>query len=68
MALVPIKLRPDPKARGWKPKAGWYMYDTCKLTAVALDKAYPTKTACWKAIADKRGVTVSEARFTSETC
>lgn len=30
---TPVKLKPDPKARGWKPRAGWYCYDTVSRTS-----------------------------------
>ena len=44
--LVPVKLAPDPKARGWKPAKGWYFYDTEKLQAVLLERRFNTKKLC----------------------
>lgn len=65
MAWTPIKLKPDPKARGWKPKAGWYCYNTVQLRA-DLGTRYATKkqaeTACkrGRGLSGRRELTIPE--------
>jgi hypothetical protein len=66
MALIPVGLREDPGARGWKPSTGWYLYDTCKLEAVDLHLRFNTKTEVWREIAQRLGTTVHEARKLSK--
>lgn len=62
MALVPVRLRQDRRARGWKPASGWYIYDTCKLRPIDPLHSYRTKTETWEAIAKRLGVSVAKAR------
>ena len=45
---VPVRLKPDPKARGWKPKAGWYCFSTKTLQA-DVSQRFSTKIAARKA-------------------
>lgn len=39
---LPIKVRPDKKARGFKPEAGWYCFST-KTLVTDLSKHFPSK-------------------------
>ena len=45
---VPAKVVPDKKARGWKPRSGWYCYNITTLTA-DLSERHATKKAADKA-------------------
>jgi hypothetical protein len=55
---VPIKIKPDCKARGWKPVAGWYIWDAHNLVVDwyqtaqirgGFDKPFLTKRGCQRA-------------------
>jgi hypothetical protein len=56
--FVPVKVRPNRTERGWKPVAGWYLWDCRRMTIAwhkttqirgGFDKPFPTKRECQKA-------------------
>jgi hypothetical protein len=52
---TPIKLKSDPKTRGWKPGAGWYCYDTVSLASDPR-KRFSGKQAAQKECDRRNGV------------
>jgi hypothetical protein len=47
MTFVPIKIKPDFRARGYQPELGWYCYNTQTLRA-DLSKRFTFKKDCQK--------------------
>lgn len=57
---TPVKLKPNPKARGWKPQAGWYCYDSESLSS-DLRSRHSGKQAAQKECNRRNGVEEAKA-------